>query len=522
MHISQQRNFPSRHFAKAQSGFALLSALLALVVVGFITSQNIQSQQIATELNSGKLQGELLVNIARGANRYAMENYGTLQNNTAVTRNGVTLAVGTDQGQTLAPTVANLIAMGYLTAGTDSASRLGNGVYRVALERLPVGCVATACQIPGRVYIDQPIRKAGSTEMAGLQVGAIMEKVGADVLISLDGSPTVLSSTSGTTYPNPVTATPVGVVGHRIGFGAIIFDDYLIVNDPRDPNFQGNFTVAGTSIFNSGVTVNGNTLNNGSISATGTVGSLDALSACIRAGFLAGAVGGGGSAFVTNSACVKTVDLDGQSGVVTASGAIEVRSGGVVVATLKPDGTIVANSRTEAPTSKVTASFAPNTACAAAAANDIAQNSASPGLVVCRNNLWTPVGLTVSAVGSACTVLGAAGVDMTGLGLYCQGGIWIANADRFGHFAEQDSFVGHHGMIVGKPSCPSNGLPHIQFTPTGAEFSPEATAANNMGRRSTYFLTQDNGATWTLRVVDASSNGLADGQGLAKTGCWYN
>lgn len=392
------------------------------------------------------------------------------------------------------------------------------------LERLPAGCVATACQIPGRVYIDKPIRKAGSTEMAGLQVGAIIEKVGGDVLVSLDGSATVLSSTTGTTYTNPVTATPVGVVGHRIGFGASIFDDYLIVNDPRNPNFQGNFTVAGTSIFNSGVKVNGNTVNNGSISATGPIGTLDVLSACLRAGFLAGAVGGGGSAFVTNSACVKTVNLDGQTGVVTATGAVEVWSGGAVVATLKPDGTIVAATRTIAPASKVTASFVPNTACSAAAANDIAQNSATAGLVVCRNNLWTPVGLTISAVGSACSVSGASGVSITGLGLFCQGGIWIANADRIGHFSAQDTFAGHHGMFVDKPNCPSNGQPRIFFNPTGAEFSPEAKATNTMGRRSTYFVTQDDVANgrWMLKVVDADGVGLPDGEGLATTGCWYN
>lgn len=344
----------------------------------------------------------------------------------------------------------------------------------------------------------------------------------ADVLVSLDGSATVLSSSTGTTYTNPVTATPVGVIAHRIGFGASIFDDYLIVNGPRNPNFQGNYTVTGTSIFNSGVTVNGNTVNNGSISATGPIGTLDTLSACIRAGFLAGAVGGGGSAFVTNNACVKTVTLDGQTGVVTATGAVEVWSGGLVVATLKPDGTIVASTRTIAPASKVTASYVPNTACPAAAANDIAQSSASAGLVVCRNNLWTPVGLTVSAVGAVCSVPGAAGVSITGLGLFCQGGIWIANADRIGHFSSQDNFVGHHGMTADKPNCPSNGVPRIYFNPTGAEFSPTATALNGMGLRSTYFLTQDIGAQWLLKVIDASGTAVPDGQGLVTTGCWYN
>jgi hypothetical protein len=507
MQHSHKFSNPKSIRGKKQGGFALLSALLALVVIGFITSSNIISQQLATELTAGSLQGELLTNVARGANKYTMENYGLLQKGMAVSKNGITLAVGSDVGQSMSPTVDNLIAMGYLNTGTTEQSRLGNAKYQVILERIPAGCVDTACKIPGRVYIDKPIRKPGSTDMAGLQVGAIMDKVGSDVLVSLDGTPTILNSPTGATFANPVTGTPVGVVAHRIGFGASIFDDFLIVNDPRDPNFQGNFTVAGNSTFNSSVTING------PATVAGPISAIDTLSGCIRAGMLPGAPAGGGSAFVTNTACLKTVNLD----TVTALGSIEVKNAsGIVVATLNPDGTIVANTRTIAPASKVTSGFVPNTACNAAAANDIAQNASTPGLVVCRNNIWTPIGLTISSVGSVCSVEGAAGVTMTGLGLFCQGGIWIANADRIGHFSTQDTFIGHHNMLVDKPFCPSNGIQRINFNPTGAEFSPA------VGIRSTYFVTEDLGPRWRLKIIDANNIAVPDGQGLVTTGCWFN
>jgi hypothetical protein len=71
-------------------------------------------------------------------------------------------------------------------------------------------------------------------------------------------------------------------------------------------------------------------------------------------------------------------------------------------------------------------------------------------------------------------------------------------------------------MSADKPNCPSNGVPRIYFNPTGAEFSPA------VGIRSTYFLTQDTGAQWLLRVIDANGAAVPDGQGLVTIGCWYS
>lgn len=508
------KQYKKRVIKNSQRGFALVGTLLALVVMGVITAGQIISQQTEAQRTSGSLQAQILMEISVGANQYVMENYPKFQNDLSVTSNGVTVAHGTDEGQTMSPTIANLVSMNYLSANTSNRAKLNDGIYKIKLEKIPAGCLPADCNITGALYIDKAILNPGTTEMAPLKIGAIMNRIGSDVAVALNTNPAILKSPSGIEMTNPVSVTAVGVVGHRLGFGSKAFGKYLIVRDPRDPDFQGNFTVAGNSTFNNNVTVNGNTTNTGSITAGGPVSTIDSLSACIRAGFEPGAPAGGGSAFVTNNACLKTVNLDGLTGVVSATGAVEVRSGGVVVATLRSDGTILATTRTEAPVAKLTASYAPNTACNASQANDVAQNSLNPGLVVCRNNIWVPTGLTFGVVGGVCSPNGGFGITTLNLGLFCQGGIWVANADRIGKFASQDSFVGHHGMLIDKPSCPSNGAPRIYFTPTGAEFSPA------VGIRSTYFLTADLGAQWQLRVVDANGIAVPDGQGITTTGCW--
>lgn len=514
--MSPNRQIKTRKLPQRQEGFALVSALLALVVMGFITAATIIGQQTDSQRTAGSLQGQVLMEIATGVNQYVMENYPSLQNDTAVTVNAVTLATGAAEGETMAPTIANLIAMNYLRTGITNQAQLGGGQYRIILQKTPAACVGTACNITGVLYINQALVRPGTTEMAPLQIGAIMNRVGSDVAVALNTNPAVMVSPSGTTFDNPISATSAGVVGVRVGFGSGAFGKYLIVRDPRDPDFQGNFTVAGNSTFNSSVQVNSTLNSTGNITSGTGVSAIDTLTACIRAGMESGPAAGGGSVFVRNNACLNTVTLDGLTGRISATGSIEVTNGGTVVASINPDGTVFANTRVTAPAAKLTASYVPNTACNAAQANDVAQNASSSGLVVCRGNLWIPIGLPTGTIGQPCPVNGSTGIQTDGVGIICQGNLWIAQVDRIGRFSVQDSFIGHHNDLVAKPGCPSDGVAKIDFTAIAGEFSPA------VGIRSTYFLVDDLGANWRLRIVDAMNNAIPDGQGITKTGCWYN
>ncbi|MDP9897363.1 hypothetical protein J2W32_006480 [Variovorax boronicumulans] len=408
----------------AQSGFALLSALLALVVLAIVTAGQIEGRQTEQKVTAGRLQGDVLNLIKDAANNYTMENYPALQSDLPVTKWGVTLAPGATSGRTLAPSVANLIAMQYLPAGSSAVSQLNSGNYRVLLSKVPAGCVGPTCNISGMVYVDQPVRQPGTTNLAGVQIGGVMEKVGGDVLVSLQTNPGNLMGINGMTMPNPVGVSE-GVIGARIGFGASGFGRFLVINDPRDPNFQGNLTVrqnlsiGGSSTFTGPVTVN-NTLK--------TTGTID-VNNCIklqpdgRGGFSCldpndlppGYTGGIRAVDVVSSGNVLTSDAPASFTGTNGSFALLSRGGGGVEAMVKTSGQVAGNRLIP------TGTYVPGSACSEPGA--VGRSSTDPTGVMCSSSVWTPLAVVASAGGS-CPVNGQGAVDAQGRQLYCFNGTW--------------------------------------------------------------------------------------------------
>ncbi len=410
----------SRH---AQAGVTILGALLALVIFAIVAKGQLDGRQQEQRITAGRLQGDVLNLMKDAVNNYALENYPGLQADLAVSKMGTTLAPGAADGQSMSPTIANLIAMGYVTPGSSSVAQLNSGRYRVRLSKTPAGCVGVACNVTGTVYIDQPIRAPGTTNIAGVQVGAIVDKVGGDVLVALGNNPANLVGINGATIPNPLGVSE-GVVGARVGFGASGFGRFLVINDPRDPNFQGNLTVrqnlaiGGTSTFTGPVTVN-NTLK--------TTGNLD-VNNCIklqrdgRGGFN----------------CLDPNDLPaGWSGGVRAT---DVVAGGSLMSAENPAAwsptapgkwTVITRDTAEAivqTTGRVaanrlipTGNYAPGSACTEPGA--VGRSSLGPTGVMCSNSIWTPLAV-VAAAGGACPVDGQGAVDSQGRQLYCFNGTW--------------------------------------------------------------------------------------------------
>jgi prepilin-type N-terminal cleavage/methylation domain-containing protein len=485
-----------------QSGFALVELIVAIAISGALLVWGSKALVVFAEETVAQATGAYMLSGKNALDNYTFQNFDALSKGLAVT--GV--------ASNYAPTVAELVSLKYLPSGFPAVAQSGQA-FSFLIS--PTDCPGVTCKLPGLFHSASQYKSKDGRVRYDLATKAAQAAGGYGGLSYVGNESTLTGSTF-------TVANPLGSIGAVIAVGAYldttVYNQFVRISDTRDPTLKGGLTIdGGTTTLNTGLTVNGPTINNGTVTATGPIDTIDKLSNCIRAGVSAGAPSGGGAVYAKNNACLQTILLDGQTGVITAAGGVEVKnSAGVVLASLNPDGTVVATTRTIAPASKVTASFVPNTACAAAAANDIAQNASNPGLVVCRNNVWVPVGVIVGSIGGVCSVDGAAGVDVTGLGLFCQGGLWISNADRMGHFASQDSFVGHHNTAANKPGCASNGVPRIYFSATGGEFSPVA------GVRSTYFVTQDTGAQWLLKVVDANGAAVPDGQGLVTTGCWYS
>lgn len=534
--------FPPRLVpALRQRGVGLLSALLGLVIASIITTGIIQGKLAETQQSAGRLQADLLMQVQDAVNTYTLENYPALQSNLAVTKNGLTLAVGSTDGQSLSPTIANLITMGYLSPGTNPTAYLG-GNYRVRLRQEPAGCVGVACNIPGMVYIDQAMTRAGSNEMQGVTVGALMNRVGGDVMVSLNTNPAVLTAVNGANVANPVAGTPAGVVGAKVGFGASGYGQFLTLNDPRDPNFQGGMTVAGTIRSTTGSVGAGN-----GTSAAGAACSLGEIlnsgqivsrtSTCIRRAFIDGSTGQVGVADATgtpralldgstghlasydatgtqrsvmgfNGAGQSIVSSDNLSntagtGGIDATGKVKGTSGDIT--TLNAQQANLANAT-------LTAQALIGAGCTQEGAMAWGLNGTSWTMARCTSGVWGNAGgLSQANAGAACPTEGAAAVSGTGQVLYCSGNQWGYLGDRMGRNVLAESFLVDVNGSVPKPGCLSGSIGSaIYLTP-----SDEAQKVQYLTR-----YTIDTGSAWTVKAKN-QDNVDVPSKLIAQTYCLY-
>ena len=537
---------------RQQSGFAILSALLALVIFAILTAGQIEAQQLQQRVTEGRLQGDVLNLIKDAVNNYTMENYVALQTNAAVTKGATTLAPGTAIGTTFSPAVADLIALAYLPPGTSATSQMNSGVYRVAIARVPAGCVPAACNIAGTVYIDRPIRRNGTTSIAGVQVGAIIDKVGGDVMVALPTNPGVLIGINGMSVPNPLGSAE-GVVGARVGFGASGFGRFLVLNDPRDPNFQGNLTVRGNLAIGGSSTFAGPVTVNNTLTTTGDVNINNCirLQADGRAGFNclsptdtpAGWSGGVRATDVVAHGSMLVSDNPGAWSVASTPGKWAIMAHDATEAVIQTSGRVAGNRLIP------TGTFVPGTGCAEPGA--VGRSSAAATGVMCSNAVWTQLA-TVASAGGSCPVNGQGAVDAQGRQLYCFNGTWnqmmdflppatpggaCATAGAVGYqiavigagstmsicranptggglrwFRIQDitthlTFVTAyevvHGSVVGKPTC--EAAPGQSATPIAfLEGKVESSSDGGFAR-----FTIDQGGSWLVQLTNGGGGALA-------------
>jgi prepilin-type N-terminal cleavage/methylation domain-containing protein len=497
-----------------QSGFTLVevSIVLALAVLSMIYAAKYLVAE--AEKTVATATGVYMLSGKNALDNYVLNNYSALSNGQTVT--GVTAP--------LQPTVAELVALKWLPTGFPTIAPSGQTFNAVIT---PDTCPGVACKLPTLFHSTTAYADKSGVVRIDLASEAANAAGGFGGFSYVKNSNLIRGGNFSVT--NPSGSVP-GVVASAGYLDTTVYNQFVKMRDDRNPDLQGGLTISGgTTTLNSGLTVigtsnlTGNTTVTGTIAATGAISSQAALnvveqtSGCVRASVTPGSAASGGSIALRNSACLQSILLSGQTGVISATGDIEIRNaGGTLIAAMKADGTITATTRIDTPVAKLTSSFAGGAACSGAQENDVAQNASSPGLVVCRSGIWIPTGITVSVLGAACGVPGGMGITSGGLGLFCQGGIWITNTDRIGRYASADSFVAHHNTLAAKPSCSSNGTPRIYYSATGGETAPA------VGARSVYYLTQDQGTHWLLTVTDAANAAIPDGQGLVNLGCWYN
>ncbi|WP_426172471.1 PulJ/GspJ family protein [Pseudoduganella sp. R-34] len=235
---------------RSQAGFALLELTLALIISAVIAAAGLEMNVQANRMVFAQIEADNLATLAAAGSTMASEKFTELQTGTAITRNGKTLNAGVNPGQTYAPAIADLIAMGYLSASFPTQAVFSNGQpgnYQVRIWREPAGCElvqVTSCDVVGWVYIDRAITANGSTDPDGPSISTIVKKLGGAGGFSLNINPGTVNGLGKTwSRANPVAGNPAGVVAARFGYVSSGLGQFVRVNDTRDPNLRGKLTV---------------------------------------------------------------------------------------------------------------------------------------------------------------------------------------------------------------------------------------------------------------------------------------
>lgn len=442
-----------------QRGVSMIAALLSLVIFGLMVAATMQGNLTAAAASDGRIEGNLIDAVKVAANNYTLENYAALQNAQPVTVGAVTVPSGVADGETMSPSVQTLIDTGYLRAGTTERASLGNGTYRIRLELTPAGCVPAQCQVVGHVYSDQPLARVGTADLSNVRLNAAVTALGGDALYSTNITPANFNSLDGSVRPNPVVGNPAWIVGTKVGYGSIGWGRFLVVGDPRDPDFKGAATVMGqiTSQAGVGVRPNGSACNLGEILASGQV--LSRAADCVRTTWMDGSTGTIGVASVAGGVATSRIVLTGSDGSLQAFNAAGALEAGIRtddptgISTIFSDAVVV-----NATAAKGGACTIPN-----ASVYGTGATGNQTTLLKCEGGTWKMVGLPLAVAGAACP-LNADGLlarDAQDLGLVCVDQMYRPIASMLGKVGIQTIAVYGQGAVVPNPSCPASMTPNI-------------------------------------------------------------
>ncbi len=545
--------FPGGTRGRRQRGNALVFALLGLVISALGAVGVLQGNRLQAKHEAGNGEATILDKLRGAANNAIFEAMALIQSGAAFSKNGVTITPVPVAGELVwSPSVNQLVAMGYLPPGwTATASMLNNAPYLIAFQRMPVGCVAAACNIEGHVVLQGPIL-SGPTDSDGAVIGPILARIGADSGVSLPMDPTHIKGFGNTwAIDNPVPGQPAGVVAIRIGTASSGFGQFIRIGDTRDPNLQGNLTVAGNTLFGgsgslsefrSALQVDGQPVELRSASGNACVSLRpDGVVDILCNGSLSAATGvfrdaSGNTTTVAGTGLVTggSVTADGglSTSAMTAFGsadpsALVVKSGDLFVR--NPAGTallrvaangdvsagndLVAGGAVQAQRLTLLASVNEGDACSP---GQVAMMAAG-GLATCQGATFRATA-RYARLGAACATAGLQAVDAaSGDALVCRGGYYASQAGLTSSRVYMAGFAVRHGDFVAAATALPNGCPA-----TAGPISPQATifllpqtdaetAGNPVLNRNAAWT----GQGWTISLTDGtgaatSSNVIAE------------
>lgn len=544
---------------KHSSGVALIELILVVSISAILAIY--ANQEIAARSTE---------HIARGGGTYLSTVAAAVERHVFV--NFPDLSTGTDVAGTandLQPTLAELVALNRLRAGFP----LGMPTRQtVRIDIAPVNCPGPGCQITSTVCTTTPITLGAAFVRFDLATAMLEEQNGRGGQARYGDGANIRGPALN--VPNPM-GNVEGIVCGSSFVDVGLFDQFVRIRDTRDPDLQGNLTVAGNTTLNGPTAVN-NTLNvtgattlqnNLTVNGAATVGPCINLAGgpqgraafgCANPNDLpAGYAGGVRSADVVAQGNILASDNPAAFTGANGQYAIATANNGTGEAELRTSGRAAANRLTPQ------GQFAFGAACAAADEGSIARLAGGPGLVTCTLGSWRTFTLQAAA-GDACSPNGATARDALGRTMLCLAGVYVpmdevfrtatpgqactalgataidtANNNatlicrinlaggtarwmRLQDVTTQLVFVRAEEVapnaVVTKPTCNgSASQPPVAVI----QLIPKVWGTPDGGQA---FFAIDNGGTWTVRLRDGLNNnlqGVPNAAAIAQSYCYF-
>jgi hypothetical protein len=397
-------------------------------------------------------------------------------------------------------------------AGFPSYAPLANQALLRVIRSGGSTCPGTQCRIDAMAYSVRPLHSGISRSGDSSMVGKFLMATGGYGLAAQIEQPDQLRGATGS-FANPVDLSMDGIVGVHSLLDTTLYEQFVRIRDTRDPNLQGNLTVAGTTNLNEvnvsgdlGVGDDGSGNHCVELRPQGrVVVSCEGLVQASKGEFA-----GTKQTVVDGSVGVTTrglVDSDGGLRVrgtsVTAVGeddGLDISLGGAGVAIRRQDGTDTRVESTQFDAEKLrlrnaSATVRAGQACTADQLGMMALTTQG-GVAYCNNAgtqgvVWMEF-LRVATEGDSCgaqTIPGSLAQGTAGT-LVCRNGNWRKLSDQYSALTLVASRIVANGDIVDKPTCGNQGSSLIYLVPR----------AFDSNRPAWDWFVENAGASWRVRV----------------------
>lgn len=425
---SRFRRLPRR---QNQSGYLLLELALVLAISTFLLTGQINQIITAVDEGNSVSTAKYLQGLQGGINKYHQDN------DVALKTAGATITGFSDP---LRPTVAELLARGYLEAGFPARSPLGL-TFQNNLVRSGACPEGPDCRVSGFATSTTPYRD-GDGQLRIDTLTSAVTYIGLDAGMSLPESPALLTSIGGATVANP-SGSVAGLLAIRIGHGSGLL-----------PLLTQYYKLDGSRPL---------------------AGAMNANSYDIKA--------------------VRNLEVKGDTTLI-GTGATAGSSCNVDMAVrrnVNGNGLVICSTGSWQMVGNVVTGIADGEACSAA--GQLGSNATGAGFV-CNGAYWTSVN-TAAAIGDSCAPAGRTATAIVNREqLVCTNGQFVRLANLLSRQVERSRLLVTDGSVVAKPNCETGGTPSYSFLLTQTVVDVSVAPP----RQAMYIAATDNTSTWGVKI----------------------